>query len=294
MFEEFFGKYLVETGKISNDDFSKIKDTMKTTRVKLGLIAVSEKLLTEKQSDEINRLQAAMDKRFGDIAVEKGYLTDEQVSHLLSLQGNAYMQLVSAITEGGYLSMEEIEAFIVSFKEAKKLSDEDFALLKSNDVDNIISVFVKSDNELANRLIGLAIRNVIRFISTEVSFESLEEVEFLSFEHIATQAVKGDHSILLGFAGNDTSLLSIANPFAKEEFTEIDADSFDSVCEFINCINGLYASALSKENIEIDMEPPLFFDNGSVASDIVYKLPMTIAGKSVDLVAVVDNDYKID
>lgn len=294
MFEEFFGKYLVETGKISNDDFSKIKNTMKTTRVKLGLIAVSEKLLTEKQSEEINRLQAAMDKRFGDIAVEKGYLTDEQVSYLLSLQGNAYMQFVQVITEGGYLSMEEIEASIVSFKEAKKLSDEDFALLKSNDVDSIISVFVKSDNTLANGLIGLAIRNIIRFISTEVSFESLEEVEFLSFEHIATQAVKGDHSILLGFAGNDTSLLSIANPFAKEDFTDIDADSFDSVCEFINCINGLYASALSKENIEIDMEPPLFFDNGSVASDIVYKLPMTIAGKSVDLVAVVDNDYKID
>ena len=43
------------TTKISNDDFSKIKDTMKTTRVKLGLIAVSEKLLTEKQSEEINR-----------------------------------------------------------------------------------------------------------------------------------------------------------------------------------------------------------------------------------------------
>lgn len=294
MFEEFFGKYLVETGKISNDDFSKIKDTMKTTRVKLGLIAVSEKLLTEKQSEEINRLQAAMDKRFGDIAVEKGYLTNEQVSHLLSLQGNAYMQLVSAITEGGYLSMEEIEASIISFKEAKNISDKDFSLLKSNDVDNIISVFVKSENELANRLIGLAIRNIIRFISTEVTFESLEEVGFLSFEHIATQSVKGDHSILLGFAGNDTSLLSIANPFAKEEFTAVDADSFDSVCEFINCINGLYASALSKENIEIDMEPPLFFDNCSVASDIVYKLPMTIAGKPVDLVAVVDNDYKIN
>ena len=145
MFEEFFGKYLVEAGKISNDDFSKIKDTMKTTRVKLGLIAVSEKLLTEKQSEEINRLQAAMDKRFGDIAVEKGYLTNEQVSHLLSLQGNAYMQLVSAITEGGYLSMEEIEASIISFKEARNISDEDFSLLKSNDVDNIISVFVKSE-----------------------------------------------------------------------------------------------------------------------------------------------------
>lgn len=294
MFEEFFGNYLVDTGKISGDDFSKIKDIMKTTRVKLGLIAVSEKLLTDKQADEINRLQAAMDKRFGDIAVEKGYLTDEQVSHLLSMQGNAYMQFVQAIIEGGYMTMEDIEASISGFKAAKALSDEDFAAIKSNDADSIASVLVKSDNMLANGLISLAIRNIIRFISTEVSFEKLQIAEAVPFEHIATQYVHGAHSLLLGFAGNGKNLLSIASPFAKEDFTDVDEDAFDSVCEFINCINGLYASALSKQDIEIDMEPPLFFENGSVTSNVVYKLPMKISGMSVDLIAIVDNDYSID
>lgn len=56
--------------------------------VKLGLIAVSEKLLTQEQADKINRKQALEDKRFGDIAVEMGYLTESQVSRLLQLQGN--------------------------------------------------------------------------------------------------------------------------------------------------------------------------------------------------------------
>ena len=55
-------------------------------RVKLGLIAVSEGMLTLDQADAINRMQQVMDKRFGDIAVEKGYLTEAQVNSLLKMQ----------------------------------------------------------------------------------------------------------------------------------------------------------------------------------------------------------------
>ena len=45
----------------------------------------------------------------------------------------------------------------------------------------------------------------------------------------------------MAFAGEDDALLKIASPFAKEEFESLDEDAFDSVCEFINCSNGLYA-----------------------------------------------------
>lgn len=294
MFEEFFGNYLVEVGKISDEQFDSIKEIMKSTRVKLGLIAVTENLLTSAQSDEINRLQAIMDKRFGDIAVEKDYLTDEQVAHLLSLQGNAYLQFIQVLTENEYMTMEDIEAALKQYQTSKNLSDEDIVALKSNDVDNITSVFLKSDNNFATDLMSLAVRNVIRFISTSVCFDKLETVDSLPYEHLATQAVNGDHSILLAFSGDDTSLLSIANPYAKEEFENIDADSFDAVCEFINCINGLYASALNEQNIDIDMEPPLFFDNGKVSSSKIYILPMKISGKNVNLISIIDTDYKLD
>ena len=294
MFEEFFGNYLINTGKLSREQFANVKEVMKSTRVKLGLIAVAEKLLTPKQSDEINRLQAVMDKRFGDIAIEKGYLTEEQLSHLLSLQGNIYLQFVQVVTEQGYMSIKEIEAALEQYKSDNSLADLDIAALKSGDVDRIASVFIKSDNAFVNDLLSLAVRNIVRFVSTEITFEKLITEENPTFEHLATQAVKGDHSVLLSFAGNGTSLLSIANPFAKEEFDKIDEDSYDAVCEFINCINGLFASNLSKKNIEIDMEPPLFFDNSTIQATKVYKLPMTISGQSVELVSIFDTEYKIN
>lgn len=293
MFEEFYGNYLIKAGKLDESQFTHVKDVMKSTRVKLGLIAVSEKLITEKQSDEINRLQAQMDKRFGDIAVEKGYLTDEQVGHLLSMQGNAYMQFIQAVTESGYMTLEEVEQGLLDYQMAEGFSDDDIAALKSNDIDNITSVFINSDNSFTNGLFALAVRNIIRFISGDVSMGKITTTDSYTYEHIATQKMIGDHDVFLGFAGDGISLLTVANPYAKEEFTEIDPDSYDSVCEFINCINGLYASSLSKEDVNVDMEPPLFYDNGAVKAPTIYVLPLTIAGQKVDLVSAMDNNYNI-
>lgn len=64
---------------------------IKDNRVKLGLIAENEGLLTRNQANELNYLQMQTDKRFGDLAVEKGYLTEADVNYLLGRQGNPYL-----------------------------------------------------------------------------------------------------------------------------------------------------------------------------------------------------------
>lgn len=76
MFDHIFGKYLVQAGKLTQDSLEEVIKYESSVRVKLGTIAVAEKLMTDKQAEEVNQLQAVMDKRFGDIAVEKGYLTE--------------------------------------------------------------------------------------------------------------------------------------------------------------------------------------------------------------------------
>jgi CheY-specific phosphatase CheX len=105
----------------------------------------------------------------------------------------------------------------------------------------------------------------------------------------------GDHEIFVGLAGKGKELLEIANPFAKEEFTEMDEDAFDSVCEFINCTNGLYASKLSHEDIHIDMTPPLFYkDNKVTSKGDICVVPIFINGVQTDLLVVADNQVGID
>ena len=75
MFSNLFGRFLVSKNLISEDEFFSVKMDMNRTRVKLGLIAVSEKLMTEQQADQVNSKQQIMDMKFGDIAIQMVFLS---------------------------------------------------------------------------------------------------------------------------------------------------------------------------------------------------------------------------
>jgi len=289
MFGQFFGDYLIKNNIITKEQFNEVMECQKKSRVKLGLIAVTEKLLTVKQSDEVNNLQAIMDKRFGDIAIEKGYLTEDQVSHLLSQQGNSYLLFVQTLIEKEYLTLEGIETYILAYQKESSFSDCELEALKSGDIDRIVPLFVHIELPLYNDLIGLAIRNVIRFINNDIIIEKAYEAKEYSFETLASQCLKGQHNIFVGFSAKDKDLLAIANPYAKEEFTKVDEDSYDAVCEFINCIDGLYASKLSHEGVDIDMLPPLSYSDQKLStSGPIIVVPLMIGGKKIDLVISID------
>lgn len=296
MFGHYFGRYLVEKDKISQSEFEEIVMLQQDSRVKLGLIAVAEKLLTTKQAEKINQIQRKLDRRFGDIAIEKGYLLPEEVTHLLNMQGNPYLKFVQTVTEQNILTLEELEKSLESFKKDNGFSDSDMEALKSGDIDRIIPIFVNIDVPFCGQLSSLAIRNIVRFINPHVVLKNSYIVQKYPFENLAYQLMIGNEHIFVGFAGNDRALLNIAEPFAKEKFTQMDEYSFDSVCEFINCNNGLYASKLSLVDIHIDMTPPLFSkgDKTLEADGDIFVVPMIINGEQTDLIVVVNSKVKIN
>ena len=116
MFSQFFGNYLLKKKKITKDQFSSCMEYMRANRVKLGLVAESEGLITRKQADELNRLQMQTDKRFGDLAIERGYLTDTDISHLLQLQGSPYLIFVQALEENNILHRDETMKLVSDFQ----------------------------------------------------------------------------------------------------------------------------------------------------------------------------------
>ncbi len=294
MFGLYFGNYLLEKNILSQSQFESITMEQQKTRVKLGLIAVAEQLLTTRQADEINEIQRRMDQRFGDIAVEKGYLKPEDVTYLLNMQGNPYLQFVQVITENNILTLQEIENFLDEFKAVNNFSDSSIDALKSGDIDRIIPIFIDVTAPFADECIRLSIRNIVRFIHNNIVLKKSYKVNEYSYGSLAYQQMVGDHQLFVGIAATGNELLAIANPFAKEAFTEINEDSFDSVCEFINCINGLYASKLSHEDINIDMTPPLFsVDKKMTSTGEIYVVPIMVNGEQVELIVVTDSPVVI-
>lgn len=295
MFGHYMGHYLVKKGKISQSSLDKIVKHQKSNPTKLGSIAVSEKLLTKKQADEINDLQKELDQRFGDIAVAKGYLLTEEVNYLLNKQGNHFINFVQAMSDNNVMTIEEIEQELEEYQNDGGYSQDDMEALKSGDIDRIIPLFIDPYVPYTSDCISLTIRNIIRFINNEIILNPYYKTKEYSFGNLAFQHLKGHQNIFVGLGSKGNELLSVAEPFAKEKFNTLDEDSFDAVCEFINCSNGLYASKLSEEDIHIDMLPPLFDRNKKLVSrEDIFVLPILINGGIVDLIVALNCPISIE
>ncbi|MGN0154122.1 MAG: chemotaxis protein CheX [Lachnospiraceae bacterium] len=298
MFGVYFGKYLEGKGIITNEQYNEIISECKNSKVKMGLLAVEAGFMNSKQAEEVNMLQQVEDKRFGDIAVEKGYLTDDQVGTLLKKQGDEYLLFIQALIERNILSLENIQKELNAYKKSGRFSALDIEAIKSGDIDKIVPVFIKDDRipPIVKDYIALAARNMVRFLDRYFRMEEVEKLNEYTASYVSAQEMDGDYSIFTGFCGEGQGIKVIAEGYAKEEFETVDMDVLDAACEFLNCINGLYATKLSYEDTNLDMLPPIMKDEVSTihSEGNMFKVPFYIQDKEVDLIICIESKWKLD
>lgn len=294
MFCQLFGRYLVDKGVISNEDYNSAIRRQLDVRVKLGTIAIAEGLLTEEQADTINKLQMQFDKRFGDIAVEKEFLTEEQVSALLKKQGNPYMQFLQVLLESGIVTVAQMDVELTAFQKEKGFSNEDMKALKADDFDALVPIFAFSAKPYVTELAGLMLRNINRFVSRDFYVGRIEHTDALDYTYLASQKTTGTHSICLALAETEDSgaFKKIASAFAGEQFAEVGEDVYDAVCEFINCNSGLFASEQSNKGAELEMAPAVAYEKQQIKGR-VYTLPIYIENSEIKLVIAIDSDVEL-
>lgn len=281
MVEYILGDYLVETGKISKEQLDVIVSQLDKVRVKLGLIAVAEGMMTTEQADEVNRLQAVMDKRFGDIAVEKGYLTDEQIGNLLKAQGNTYMTFVQALINEGMVKMEEIDSILEGFRVKNSFSKMDIEMLKSDDPDVVVPLFLTPETLKYQAIIGVAVRTIIRCVDRHVYIGKASFGDKCTVSLATVQKVDGEAGFLSAFAEQNGGLLKLASVFGQEDFASLDDDALDAACEFLNCVNGLHASALSQKGEILELLPPEMVVDTKDITGQVCSIPIYVNNKKL-------------
>lgn len=294
MFGQLFGKYLVKKEIISNEDYRELIQKQLSTRAKLGTIAVADGLLTKEQAEHINKLQKQFDKRFGDIAVEKGLLTEEQVQGLLKKQGNPYMQFLEVLLESRMVSVSQLDAELENFQKDNGFTKEDMEALKQDDFERIVPVFAVSSKPYVVDLVCLVLRNINRFVSRDFYIGKISRVKELEYTCLAGQKTVGEHDIHLAIASQEDTraFLNVASGFANESYTEVQEDVLDAVCEFVNCISGLFAVAQGEKDVDFDMEPVYAYEKQEVVGD-VYTLPIYIEEKEIQLVIAVDTEAEM-
>ena len=289
MFYLLFGNYLVKHNVLTATELLNIKNKLEETRTKLGLIAISEGLITTSQAEEINRIQTSQNKHFGDIAIENGYLTQTQVDNLLSLEDNSYFKFIQILVDEKDITLDTIISYLKDYQSSFGYTDCQMAILKTGDIKTSVPLLLNLETSMHKDLATLAILYLIRHISNDIYIENCYETKEYSFENLAIQSTTGDHIINLGLSGEEASLLQIANIFAGEEFLEIDADSYDAICEFINCINGSYAAKMSENDVQIDMLPPYFYSHHKLTCNHLVVVTLKFNHYTFDLVLSIDD-----
>lgn len=294
MFSQLFGKYLVENSIITAEDYTAAIKAQLAVRVKLGTIAIADGLLTEEQVEDINKLQMQFDKRFGDIAIENGLLTSEQIDSLLKKQGNPYMQFVQVLLESGKLSATVLDKTLSAFQKENGYSDTDMNALKKDDIDSLIPIFAFSAKPHVTELVGLVVRNVNRFITRDFYIGKIKHEKKLDYKYLAGQKAVGDDTIYLALAEeqDDDSFVLLASQFSGMEHSEVNDDTYDIVCEFININNGLYASEISKQDVNLDLQPVFAYQEQSVEGDF-YVLPIYMENRKLNLIIAVNSQVEM-
>ena len=294
MLDRLIGYYLVERGMLTKSQLFEAYKEQEFNRAKLGVIAVAEKLMTIAQAEQVNMLQSSMDKRFGDIAIEKGYLSQAQVGRLLELQGNSYLAFLQAIVDKEYLTMEQLESVEADFQRTRGFTVSDMAALKTGDVEQAVPIFLSTANPSYRSMFAMGIKNLYRLMDTHLCLGQAYTVDRLKDEVIGYQKFYGDRTATVAISGKYEDIRKVAIAYTKEEFIETREDALDAICELINCINGLYATEESKNDIKIELDPPEFRTTYTeVSSDEMMVLPVYTHGGEVKYVIAVSKDISL-
>ncbi|MFB9328384.1 hypothetical protein ACFFSY_20835 [Paenibacillus aurantiacus] len=294
MFTQYFGHYLLNRNLVSLPQLHEALEQLQSTRVKLGVLSVNAGYMSAAQADEINQLQATMDKRFGEIAIKQGLLTEEQLSQLLSAQKESHLVLGQALIDRGALTLEQFQEALAQYKREHYLSDEQFEAIKNGDIDVLVSTLLKLDekkeNEWYRQYLALLAKNIIRFIDDQLFMEVNAIPRDYSCDWLVLQRITGQTRITTGFSMNEQSFLRLASAYAEELISAPDEMAEASVGEFLNLHNGLFLVAMSNHGIELELSPQEISRNAALPliqsgmlitiylSDVSFELILTVNG----------------
>lgn len=294
MIASIVGHYLVDIGQITREQLHDLLKEHHKTRVKLGLIAVSEGLMTQEEAERVNRLQAIMDMRFGDIAVEERYLTEEQVESLLKKQGNAYLAFAQALENQQIMKIEQLEQLSIDFQYDNHYSASDMEALKSGDIDRILNLYLPEETKKYKFIVSTALRTLMRLVDQDVWLKGVNLTSVWKTGKGAFQNVEGDAGFTCGLLGEKDSLAPIACVFGQEHFMAVDEDALDAVGELINCINGLVVTNMEKKGKGLELCPPYFSTeiNQAKAEELLV-ISLEVLRQSVDFVVSLNGEIVI-
>ena len=197
------------------------------------------------------------------------------------------MVFLQTLVDLNIMDMTAAEQILADYQKAKGLTDAQCEDMKSGEIDRILPIFIPAEADCYKEIIGVAIRTIIRCVDREICMEKGMMADTLNGKCGSFQTVEAEDGskTCVGLIEEDGGFLTTASLFAGEEFAQLDEDALDSCAELLNCINGIYASAKSKEDIELELLPPaMYMEDAELSGEQICVLPVMVKGKKMRFV----------
>ena len=248
---KFFGHYLLDEGKITNEQLTEVIDYQSKNNLSLGELAVRDGFINTGEANIINDKQRSLDKRFGEIAVSLKLLTDMQVEKLLQIQKKEKVFFGEVLIMKNFMDKKALDVELARFKEHEQIEIVELDdKIKAIDKDNII----KNSIGILQTLYFRIVHNPIKLVRMN-STGSMNHKGIIAF-----QKMRGDIHLDFALQPEDAVSLAISTEFLKTKFDAIDDMVIDIVCEFVNIVLGNIAVKFSAGSAEIDLTPPIIIE----------------------------------
>ena len=247
---KFFGHYLLDENKLSNEQLTEAIDYQSANNLSLGELGVRENLITKKEAEKINDKQRSLDKRFGEVAISLELLSDPQIMDLLAIQKKEKIFFGEILILKKFMSEEALHVELKNFEkqqniEVVELDDK----IKAIDKDGII----KSALEIFQTLYLRVVHDHIKLARVNDTLKSSQSI-------IALQKMRGDMHLDFAIAPEDKVSLDISSKFLKMEVDEVDEMVMDVITEFTNVVLGNIAVKFAIGGITLDLTPPVLVE----------------------------------
>lgn len=249
---KFFGQYLLEKGRISNDQLIAAVAWQQEANTRLGDLALARGYLTESQAQAINVAQRTTDRLFGDLAVDMGYLAPEQLAELVEIQRTSRLYLGEALVQQGILTPDELERELAAFRADQQSSQ---MMIRGALVHLKGAEFVVDTLDLVLKLFK-------RMVHENVLIEDChqERDRWITHDLTISQRFTGDVEATFVMGLPEPMALKIASKMLDMKFTKIDDLVLDATKEFVNVICGNVCAKLSQRDLTVDLQAPKAVD----------------------------------
>lgn len=247
---KFFGHFLLDEGKLTNEQLTQVVEFQSANNLSLGELAIREKLLTQKQANLINDKQRSLDKRFGEVAISLELLSDEQLVSLLAMQKKEKLFFGDVLILKNIMKKETLNAELARFEVQQKLEvvvlDETIAAIDKDDT-------IKKSLSILQTIYSRVVHDYIKLVKVEKSTQTSKGI-------LVLQKMRGDIHLDFAFQPIDPVALAISSKFLKMDFESVDEMVLDIVSEFLNVVLGNIAVKFSEESVKVDLKPPLILE----------------------------------